>query len=910
MKEIVFEELKKRCEEYAIEEHTRFTAAGIADSLHISRNTVSQYLNERVKTGDVIKINSRPVYFFVREAVENKRSGVVTKCTFDSFEQLAQELVGDAQDFEQLIGCNNSLSSVVEHCKAAVSYPGGLPILINGPTGTGKSMIASMMYEYAVNQNIIGKNKKFVAVNCSEYANNPELLTTNLIGNVKGAYTGADEDNPGLISLADGGLLFLDEVHCLKAECQEKLFFFMDKGMYHKVGDNENWYYSKCRLVFATTEDPQNVLLKTLLRRIPITITVPALKDRPLIEKRELIYTIFTKESKRLGKEILISNLAYQSLMDFEFIGNVGALKNAIKAACANSFLVHQGEPKLKIQVADLPDYIFPSLTSVQLKSSTHGMQEAMIPIERLKGSLNQASPLLHLYSQLVTQYEGYQTSTNAFPAYMEKTGILIQSYIDYVMFHNRYQKNTSEAYLLKLLDKIYSIVMNKYSINIPNNEIKIYSRILVEYSKCATDANVWISAHQKTVKALVEEVQERMPRIFHIAEEIVENVRLNLDLELDELLLVIIAIAFAGYQNEEVSSCVGVILCHGYSTASSIADTANRMLGQYVFDGIDMEINITIDKVAQLADDYLKRKGTIHELIFLVDMGSLEEIYTRIKPMSDYNIALINNVSTAMALEVGNYIMQGKRVEEILQLVKEHHQLSTHYLKSRKKKSAILSICATGFGAAKKISELLEGSLPRKIDLEIIPYNYQQLVENGNRDSIFNRYQVELIVGTLDPKVSGIPFMAIESVMMNDEIGVLEQLMQRYLGAVDLEAFNQNITKNFTLSNIVNHLTILNGEKIIDDVEEIVENLEEDLNEELDATRKVGLYVHISCLIERLILKQGIEHVEGMEKAVEGKKDRVDKVKDAFSGVEMRYSVELPAPEALYVLNYFKNPK
>ena len=134
------------------------------------------------------------------------------------------------------------------------------------------------------------------------------------------------------------------------------------------------------------------------------------------------------------------------------------------------------------------------------------------------------------------------------------------------------------------------------------------------------------------------------------------------------------------------------------------------------------------------------------------------------------------------MALEVGNYIMQGKRVEEILQLVKENHQLSTHYLKSRKKKSAILSICATGFGAAKKISELLEGSLPRKIDLEIIPYNYQQLVENGNRDSIFNRYQVELIVGTLDPKVSGIPFMAIESVMMNDEIGVLEQLMQRYL--------------------------------------------------------------------------------------------------------------------------------
>lgn len=909
MRELVYEEIKKRCEEHDIEEHSRYTAASIAETLHISRNTVSQYLNEKVKSNEIIKINSRPVYFFVRKIVERKLKGTISKPVYDSFAQMKKELIGDAQDFEQLIGYNNSLSSVVEHGKAAVSYPGGLPILIHGPTGTGKSMIASMMYEYALNQEIIGKDKKFIAVNCSEYANNPELLTTNLFGHVKGAYTGAEDDNPGLISLADGGFLFLDEVHCLKAECQEKLFFFMDKGMYHKVGDNENWYYSKCRLVFATTEDPQNALLKTLLRRIPITITVPALKDRPLIEKRELIYTIFKNESKRLGKQILISNLAYQSLMDFEFIGNVGALKNAIKAACANSFLVHMGEEHLKIQVADLPDYIFPSLTSVQLKSASHGVQEAMIPIDRLKGSLNQASPLLHLYDQLVTQYEEYQTSTNSFPAYKEKMAILIQSYIDYVMYHNRYQKNTNEAYLLKLLDKIYSIVMNKYSIAIPNNEIKIYSRILVEYSKCATDANVWISAHQKSVNALKQELQERIPRIFHIAEEIVENVKLNLDLELDDLLLAIIAIAFAGYQDEDVSSCVGVILCHGYSTASSIADTANRMLSQYIFDGIDMEINITIDKVAQLVDDYLRRKGTIHELIFLVDMGSLEEIYTRIKPMSDYNIALINNVSTAMALEVGNYILQGKCVDEILHLIKEQHRLSTHFLKSRKKKSAILSICATGFGAAKKISELLEGSLPRKIDLEIIPYNYQQLVEDGIRDSIFNRYQVELIVGTLDPHVSGVPFMAIESVMMNDKIGVLEQLMQRYLGDKDLEAFHQNITKNFTLSNIVNHLTILNGEKIIDDVEEIVDILEEDLGEELDATRKVGLYVHISCLIERLILKQGIEYVEGMETQRKGKEDIIEKVKEAFSGVEMRYSVELPEPEALYVLNYFNYP-
>ena len=61
----------------------------------------------------------------------------------------------------------------------------------------------------------------------------------------------------------------------------------------------------------------------------------------------------------------------------------------------------------------------------------------------------------------------------------------------------------------------------------------------------------------------------------------------------------------------------VGLILCHGYSTASSIADTANHLLGEHIFDGIDMELKISIDKIVQLVEDYLKRKSPIQELNF-----------------------------------------------------------------------------------------------------------------------------------------------------------------------------------------------------------------------------------------------------------------------------------------------------
>lgn len=106
---------------------------------------------------------------------------------------------------------------------------------------------------------------------------------------------------------------------------------------------------------------------------------------------------------------------------------------------------------------------------------------------------------------------------------------------------------------------------------------------------------------------------------------------------------------AFLEFQPTSHNGRVGLILCHGYSTASSIADTANHMLGEHIF-----------DKIATLVNSYLKEKSPIQELMLLVDMGSLEDIYEKINPLLECNIGLINHVSTASAIEIGNYIKQG----------------------------------------------------------------------------------------------------------------------------------------------------------------------------------------------------------------------------------------------------------
>ena len=225
------------------------TANEIATLLTLPRNVVSHYLNELCREGKATKTNTRPVYFYDISAIEiesNKESS---------------ENKNNNDPFLKLIGSNGSLKEQVDQCKAAAVYPNkGLPITLTGNSGVGKSFIASIIYEYAIYKKCIKDDAPFVTFNCADYANNPELLSANLFGYKKGAFTGADKDTEGLIEAADRGYLFLDEVHRLSPEGQEKLFLFLDQGKFRRIGETNKWRSANVRFIFATTENLEEVL--------------------------------------------------------------------------------------------------------------------------------------------------------------------------------------------------------------------------------------------------------------------------------------------------------------------------------------------------------------------------------------------------------------------------------------------------------------------------------------------------------------------------------------------------------------------------------------------------------------------------------------------------------------------------
>ncbi|MBL0814004.1 sigma 54-interacting transcriptional regulator, partial [Klebsiella michiganensis] len=127
-----------------------FTAQDCADFMQVNRSVISHYLNRLCDDGYLRKENTRPVRFYVQQngGEKTQPSRIVSK-------------KHDA--FQPLIGAHGSLADAVALCRSAVDYPGdGLPVLLSGESGVGKSHLAMLIYQYALERGVIAADKPFV----------------------------------------------------------------------------------------------------------------------------------------------------------------------------------------------------------------------------------------------------------------------------------------------------------------------------------------------------------------------------------------------------------------------------------------------------------------------------------------------------------------------------------------------------------------------------------------------------------------------------------------------------------------------------------------------------------------------------------------------------------------------------
>jgi DNA-binding NtrC family response regulator len=270
-----------------------------------------------------------------------------------------QEQAADTYRFENIIGKSAAMQRVFDVIRKVANTD--LTILIRGPSGTGKELVAN-----AVHYNSPRRNKPLIKVNCAAFSR--ELVESELFGHEKGAFTGAVAAREGKFEIADGGTLFLDEIGDMGIETQAKILRVLQEKELERVGGNKTLKVD-VRILAATNQDLEakvkdGSFREDLYYRLNVVpITLPPLRERP--EDIPILIDHFLRTvSRRLDKPgVTLSRDAYRVMLASEWKGNVRELEHALEQAVALA-------SDTEIQPEDLPVLVRSTATPATILSS------------------------------------------------------------------------------------------------------------------------------------------------------------------------------------------------------------------------------------------------------------------------------------------------------------------------------------------------------------------------------------------------------------------------------------------------------------------------------------------------------------------------------------------------------------
>lgn len=574
------------------------TAEEIAYRLQSDRSNISRDLNRLHKEQRCYKEKPRPVRFFPCTHKRVPKTGVPKE---------TPKMV----DMDKFLKRNPSLFHQIEQGKAAILYPGdGMHMLLLGETGVGKSLFADLLHKYGIQSGKLAEASPFIQFNCADYAHNPQLLMSQLFGHVKGAYTGAETNKTGLLEKANGGILFLDEIHRLPIEGQEMLFTYIDRGVFRRLGESEKDHHANVLIIGATTEK-KDTLLKTFIRRLPIIIDLPSLRERSIEERHQLFDTFVQQEVDQLGVPMYFSKNALKAFLHYKCELNIGQFKADIRIAFAKSYarFLAVKEDYLRVSSKDLPDYIRAGLLSnaahrqmwskyevtnrqaIQYLPSTATVTEVSVPSEST------------IYREMNTRYRELEQN--------KASAEEIQKAMEHDL--KTYFKLTGEK------EQLFCNKENLIAL-VPDNIIKELEKIL---------RHVTI----KTGKVVSDKVFQMMA--IHIYNLVKRS------------------------QQDHV-------IAHGSGIASALCDTANQLLNHEGAIGINARLDEEPQQVFERLVRYIKNHQITDDILLLVDMGSLTTFAGELEKLFPLKAKSIPLVSTMHVLEASRKAMIGCGLREV----------------------------------------------------------------------------------------------------------------------------------------------------------------------------------------------------------------------------------------------------
>lgn len=842
--ERVLERLKKLCND-----GKTVTAQQLAEDLKISRQNVSHYLNELLKKQLVQKQNTRPVLWMI----SSNKSYATNFGTFSD-----------------IIGSDGSLRNAIEQCISAVNYPpNGLSLLIQGASGSGKSFLAKKIADYAMQNGNIEDDAPFITLNCADYADNPELLSSTLFGYKRGAFTGAERDKKGLLAAANHGFLFLDEVHRLSSENQEKLFLFMDSGRYRPIGENNEWSQANVRLIFATTENINKYFLETFLRRIDVKIALPTFANRPINERLELIRLFFLNEAHQLKRTINVKGSALALLANCDDRGNVGKVKSVIKLACARSFSL-KDEPILQVNEIQISNDL-----DVSNKNDDQQLPDLLVDPDRNEDIKVVSSNIDELTKDLINHYCN-GSSLSRMSSLTQKLLVALQSTQQLTQTQLFIQKITAEKWKT-LISKRYGVVkvdtMGEAIGNLVVTNFQISDKVAE-------------AKHQLTLEFL---------RSAYLAQRFVASLD-GLTIAQTNFISSVVTVVLAGYVQEKMP-VKGLLIAHGERTASSIGAVVNQLCGNYIFEAIDMPIDSDVNETVELTRQYIDAQVHAENLVLIVDMGSLNQLYSQIKNDLQGELLIVNNLTTAIALDIGLKMQSGAAFEKIASDTEKNYRINVQYFDGFAKKSNIIISCMSGLGISEKLKEIFQEYLGNQIDIYTKDYRSLRELIKQNDNDYFAKTKLVITTSAL-PRPFNIPYINIYDILDPKGTNHLADILKDELSPGQFNSLISELVRFFSIEGVADRLNFLNPQLVINEVETVVSKYETIFKLSLTGTVKLNLYMHIALMMERLFLARNESSEDEIK--IHGKKEEDFFIvsNSIFQPMEMKYHFKVNSYE------------
>ena len=899
-----------------------FDAQEIAEALDMLRNNVSKELNALHRQGKIVKFSGRPVLYFDKACLEAALGVTLGEgaCRIDDVESVCQSKQSPEAEnpFVHLIGAQGSLKRQVEQAKAAILYPpDGLHTLIVGQTGVGKTLFAHMMFEYGKVMHRFAEEAPFVTFNCADYYNNPQLLISHIFGYVKGAFTGAEQSKAGLVEEADGGVLFLDEIHRLPPEGQEMIFYFMDTGTFNRLGETQRSRRAKVLIIGATTEDPESALTKTFVRRIPNIMKIPPLAERSTDEKLDIIKLMFQDEAQRVKKPIRVGVETIKALVGSIGSGNAGQLKSNIKLLCAQAFLNGIDSPEgIEVDFKMLPQQIRSGLLTLSAN------RQALTEVTKALGSdsciiVPPGPDFLLTDGVSGAEFNLYQV-VEAKVELLKGEGIssdLIKQILAAdvnVYVRNLYNKKasvnmTTRERLLKIVDASLVDFAEQVALYVQKRmNASYHDRFLYAFS-------LHLSAFLKRVKskdAAHKELEGTVPQdslCLEVATEIGSLIGKHYRIEVPRVEIEYIALLLESSQEDDRDDrVVLVVATHGQSTATSMVEVAQRLFGTTDVSvlAVDMPLEVrpqaVLDKMAAMLQSVPCLKG----VLILADMGSLCNLGPSLEKRLDVPVRTIDMVSTPLILEAMRKAeLAGMDLDGLYDSLASFHGYEardvtqdTELEKVTDDGRVVVTICSTGQGTALKLKSLVEEILRGAGQpLPVIPVGIVKLEEHLRE--IAEGHRIVAAVGVKKPAMR-IPFISLEAIIDGEGEAALLELVT---GSRSASPHRQGsrVVQSLCSESLCKFLTYLNPEKVMPLLMEFDERLEAGRREPLANPLRIRLLVHCGCALERCVMRKPL-HYGGNPSEL--RTEKVEALKEAAEVFSEKLHLTLAADEYYFM--------